>query len=225
MVSLSSARPTSGHSNGKSSAGGGPDRHESISTSVRVRTVPSCSRSPSPSAAKTSRGPALPPGSVCNRISKMSSRSASADNEALRSIGAERLGRRIEQGGCGKQPLDSFFQSGQTRQGNSHLVGGADGPGLATARRQDLQRLDTQPKGNLGLESSKQFIGCGRFVQFKFHDFTASFNADRQGQGEVHARLGSIPFAHAWRQPGAAKQPLQAAHHVQVADQAQCRLL
>ena len=205
MVSLSLARPTSGHSSGKRSAGKDVRRHESISTSVRVRTIPSCSRSSRPSAANTSRGPALPPGSVFNRISKPPSPSASARSEARRSIGAERLGRRIERRGCGEQPLDSFFQSGQTRHGNGDLVGGAHGPGLATARRQDLQRLDAQPRGSLGLESSEQFIGWGRCVQFKFHDFTASFNADRQGQGEIHARLGSISLAHAQRQPGAAK--------------------
>src|SRR5208282_3115859 len=63
--------------------------------------------------------------------------------------------------------------------------------------------------------SSEQFIGCGRFVQFRFHNFTASFNADRQGQGENHARLGSIALARALATarpgeitaPGCAKSP------------------
>ena len=62
--------------------GWGLGRHESISTSLRVRTIPSCSRSSRPSAANTSRGPALPPGSVFNRICKPSSPSASARSEA-----------------------------------------------------------------------------------------------------------------------------------------------
>jgi hypothetical protein len=41
-----------------------------------------------------SRSPALPPGSVVNRIFKVSSRSAGANGEALRSIGAEQWRRR-----------------------------------------------------------------------------------------------------------------------------------
>jgi len=49
----------------------------------------------SSSAAKTSRGPAAPPGSVFNRISSMPSRSASATSAALRSTTALRLAQRI----------------------------------------------------------------------------------------------------------------------------------
>jgi hypothetical protein len=92
-----------------------------------------------------------------------------------------------------------------------------------TARRQNLQQLDTQSRGTLGLESRKQFIGCGRFVQVTFHNFTASFNADRPGQGETHMRLGSIALARS-DNPARRNNHSRLRQKVRLADQAQCRL-
>ena len=210
ILANAEARPTSGHSRGKASAGGGKAGHVSISTSVRVRAIPSCSRSSRPSAANTSARPG-----AAARVGLQPHLQRAFPRRQRKERGPEvdrrgTIGTPDRQRGCGEQPLDLIVQSGQTRQGNCHAVGGAHGPrhpqaGTRTAGRKDLQRLETQPRGSLGLESSEQFVGWGRFVQFKFHDFAASFNADRQGQREVHARLGAIPPAHAQRQPGAAK--------------------
>ena len=48
---------------------------------------------------------------------------------------------------------------------------------------------------------------------------SSPFDSHGQGRGEAHPRLGMKSLAHPQRQPGAAKQPLQAPHQVPVPDQ------
>jgi len=135
------------------------------------------------------------------------------------------LGALPGQGRSGPQTADTFFQAEAALGGNRHFVRGAAGLGLAAARRQDFHRPNRQTCRSLLRQAQHELLGLRRFGQFKLHDLVASFYADRQCQGKRDAGLGMKPLAQGQRQPGAAKQPLQAPHQVPMTDQTQISLL
>jgi len=121
MVSLSSARPTSGHSSDESSAGGGRGGHGSISTSLRTSAVPSRSRS-----VQFQRGQDVARSGGAAGIGLQPHLQHAFPQRQRNERGPEvhhrlTIGAADRQPGCGEQPPDTFFQSGQTRHGNGHL--------------------------------------------------------------------------------------------------------
>ena len=199
-------------------------RQGSISTAVRVRRTPSCSRSARSSAASTSRGPALPSGPARRRIWSTSSDSVNDRRSARRSMTVWPAGRwHGQESAAHKRPIRSSRPARRD---------GGTGTWYEALRGRALRlpggRTSTDRNANPGgacRDRREQLLGLGRFGQFDFHDLVFSLDSDRQGQGERHPRFGVKPLAHAQRQPGAAKQPLQAPHQVPMSDQAQVSLL